>query len=206
MDSPTSLDPRATDSAGPAHAVLAEVICTWVESEAAEGADDASTTRPASTVEPATAVILHAAADMLVLEAANPRQKLPALGTLVHVQGERLKVTGRLAEHGRGGRFLVCIGSRPVRRSIRLRVSLPGTLRSPTLAQPLQVEIVDLTTGGARVRGVELPVNSQVALDFTPPGRDESVTVRALVAHATEGAEHPWIGLIFRLVALRGGR
>jgi hypothetical protein len=87
-----------------------------------------------------------------------------------------------------------------------MRVSLPGTLRCPLLPEPLRVEIADLTTAGARVRGVELPVNSQVALEFTPPGRDQSVTVRALVAHATHGAAQPWIGLIFRLVAMRGGR
>jgi hypothetical protein len=89
---------------------------------------------------------------------------------------------------------------------MRLRVSLPGTLRCATLPQPLTVEIVDLTTGGCRVRGIELSVDSQVTLDFTPPGRDESVTVRALVAHATHGAAKPWIGVAFRLVALRGGR
>ena len=188
MDSPASIDPRTGDGAGPVHAVLAEVSCRWLDSD------------------PVTAVILHSASDMLVLEAADPRQVLPSLGTVVHVSGEALKVTGRLAEHGRAGRFLVCLGSRPVRRATRMRVSLPGTLRCPSLAEPRQVEIADLTTAGARVRGVELPVNSQVALDFTPPGRDRSVTVRAVVAHATHGAGQPWIGLIFRLVALRGGR
>jgi hypothetical protein len=30
--------------------------------------------------------------------------------------------------------------------------------------------------------------------------------VRARVAHANPRAEHPWIGIVFRLVALRGGR
>jgi hypothetical protein len=188
MDSPASFDPHDADAVGPAHAVLAEVSCQWLEHK------------------PVTAVILHTANDMLVLEAADPRQTLPPLGTLMHVSGDALKISGRLAEHGRAGRFLVCLGSRPVRRAIRMRVSLPGTLRSALLPEPLRVEIADLTTAGARVRGVELPVNSQVALDFTPPGRDQSVTVRALVAHATHGAAQPWIGLIFRLVALRGGR
>src|SRR5437868_1755338 len=195
MDSPISIDPHADDNAGPAHAVLAEVTCTWVGS-----------TADGPPPEPTTAVMLHASRDMLVLEAADPRRPLPPVGTLVHVRGEIVKHTGRLAEHGRRGRFLVSLGSRPVRRAIRLRVSLPGILRCSVLPEPLQVEIVDLTTAGARVRGVELPVDSQVALDFTPPGRDQSVTVRALVAHATHGADQPWVGLIFRLVALRGGR
>ena len=62
-----------------------------------------------------------------------------------------------------------------------------------------------LTTGGARVRGIELPVGSQVTLEFTPPYRHEMVSVRAIVAHGTHRAERPWIGVIFRLVAMRGG-
>jgi hypothetical protein len=188
MDSPASNDLHTADSPGPVHAVLAEVTCRWLEHE------------------PLTAVILHATSDMLVLEGADPRQTLPPLGTAVQVSGGALNASGRLAEHGRAGRFLVSLGSRPVRSAIRMRVSLPGTLRSALLPEPRLVEIADLSTAGARVRGVELPVNSQVTLDFTPPGREHPVTVRALVAHATHGADRPWIGLIFRLVALRGGR
>jgi hypothetical protein len=92
------------------------------------------------------------------------------------------------------------------RGSARVKVSLPGTLRTSTLTEPVLVEIADLTTSGARVRGVELPVNTQVTLQFTPPGRVDAVSVRALVVHATHGAERPWLGVRFRLVALRGGR
>jgi hypothetical protein len=194
MDSPVSADHPAP-AAGPAqpdlepaHAVLAEVTCRWGVSE-----------------EPATAVIVHAAREMLVLEATDPGQALPALGTEIQVLGASHDVTGRLAERGRAGRFLVSIGARPIRRALRWRVSLPGTMRCAVL-QPRRVEIVDLTTGGCRVRGVELPVGTQVTLDFTPPGRDQAVTVRATVAHGTHQAERPWVGLAFRLVALRGGR
>ena len=111
-----------------------------------------------------------------------------------------------MAEHGRAGRFLIAMGERAVRRSLRLRVSLPGKLRGGSLTEWTDVELADLTTGGARVRGVELPVGSQVTLAFTPPGRSDQVTVRALVAHGTHGAQRPWIGIAFRLVALRGGR
>ncbi len=179
-----------TDTTQASQAVLAEVTCSWGDGGA----------------EKATAVIVHAGRDMLVLEAADPRRVLPPLGTELHVTSESKDLNGRLAEHGRAGRFLVSIGLRPVRRAMRLRVSLPGTLRGATLAEPLAVEIVDLTTGGCRVRGIEMPVGSQVTLDFTPPGRDESVTVRAMVAHATQGATKPWIGVAFRLVAMRGGR
>jgi hypothetical protein len=173
-----------------AHAVLAEVNCSWGEGD----------------LDQATAVIVHAALEMLVLEAIDPNRVLPPLGTEVRVTSDTRDLTGRLAEHGRAGRFLVSLGTRPVRQAMRLRVSLPGTLRSATLPDAVAVEIVDLTTGGCRVRGVELPSGSQVSLDFTPPGRDESVSVRALVAHGTHGAVKPWIGITFRLVAMRGGR
>jgi hypothetical protein len=89
---------------------------------------------------------------------------------------------------------------------MRLPVSLPGILRHVGCTEPRDVQIVDLTSGGCRVRGLELPVDTQVSLQFTPPSRDEAVIVRATVAHGTHRAEQPWIGLAFRLVALRGGR
>jgi hypothetical protein len=188
MDSPATAATTGS-SADETHAVLAEVTCRWGEAD-----------------ERTTALILHAGGGMLVLEAADPRRPLPPLGTEMHVSGDEQSFNGRLAEHGRAGRFLVSIGTRPVRRALRLRVSLPGKLRCAALPHALPVEIVDLTTGGCRVRGLELPVGTQVSLDFTPPGRDQAVTVRALVAHGTHRAAQPWIGLAFRLVALRGGR
>jgi PilZ domain len=153
-----------------------------------------------------TAFLIHAADNMLVLEAGDPSLPLPPDGTSVRVESPRETLNGRVAEHGRASRFLVSLGDRPVRRANRLRVSLPATLRSAQLGEPRQAEIVDLTTGGARVRGVELGVGSEVNLRFTPPGRDEPVTVRATVVHGTHGAQQPWVGLAFRLVALRGGR
>ena len=183
------------DAAGatqPAQAVLAEVTCTW--------------SHDMNAPELATAVVVHAASEMLVLEASNPRQVFPALGTLMQVSGDIEHLTGRLAEEGRAGRFLISVGDRPVRGVLRLRVSLPGILRCASLDSPEAVEIVDLTTGGARLRGVDLPAGTHVTFDFTPPGRTESVTVRALVAHASKQADQPWIGVVFRLVAMRGGR
>ena len=92
------------------------------------------------------------------------------------------------------------------RGSARVKVSLPGTLRSSLLAEAVPVEIADLTTSGARIRGVELSVDTQVSLEFVPPGRMDMVSVRALVVHANRGADRPWLGVRFRLVALRGGR
>ena len=169
------------------HAVLAEVECAWGE---------ADRTR---------AVVLHSAREMLILEAAHDTL-LPPAGTEVRLNDAAGERTGRLAEHGRNGRFLVSLGARPVRRAVRMRVSLPGVLRSPALDTPRDVEIVDLTTAGCRLRGVELPVGTQVTLEFTPPSRDEPVSVRAGVAHGTHGAVQPWVGVTFRLVSLRGGR
>jgi hypothetical protein len=186
MDSTARPDLRAIEATSPVNAVLAEVTCTW---------DDGQT----------TAAVVHSHHDVLVLEASDSRQVLPPVGTPIRVSTEKEELTGRLAEHGRGARFLVSLGDRPVRRTVRLKVSLPGMLRSPSSASPLPVEIVDLTTGGARVRGIELPVGSQVTLEFIPPFRDETVSVRAIVAHGTHRAERPWIGVIFRLVAMRGG-
>ncbi len=187
------MDVTADDSRLSLGSVLAEVTCTWDDDEGQLKGET-------------TAAIVHRAPEMLVLEASDPRLVLPPLGTLVRVTGQGEPLSGRLAEHGRGGRFLLALGERPVRGSLRLRVSLPATLRSRALAQALTVEIVDLTTGGARIRGAELPVGSQVTLDFTPPGREQAVMVRAVVAHGTHRAEKPWIGVRFRLVAMRGGR
>jgi hypothetical protein len=190
MDPTATFDSRSIPAPA-VNGVLAQVTCTWGDTE-----------KPGHT----TAAVVHRTRQMLVLEASDPRTVLPPLGTRLEVRGDRAPLRGSLAEHGRAGRFLVALGDRPVRRALRLKVSLPGLLRSRALAAPQTVEIVDLTTGGARIRGVELPVGSQVTLDFTPPYRDESVSVRAIVAHGTHGAERPWIGLLFRLVAMRGGR
>ncbi|HEX8969038.1 MAG TPA: PilZ domain-containing protein [Chloroflexota bacterium] len=185
MDSPASPERQAD-------AVLAEVVCTWNDRA-----------RPGAR---AKAVVLHLAPGLLVLETSDRRQPLPPPGTPLQVTSATGSLTGRLAEYSRGGRFLVSLGDRPVRGALRLRVSLPGSLRSPELDGQIAVEIVDLTTGGARVRGVELPVGSSVTLEFIPPGRDEPVSVRAVVAHASHRSDQAWIGVVFRLVAFRGGR
>src|SRR5690349_2171179 len=103
--------------ASPEHAVLAELECRWGD------------TPPEST----RAVVVHAGRDMWILEASDPNFALPAMGTEVRLIDESGEQVGRLAEHGRGGRFLVSLGERAVRRVVRLRVSLPGVLRSSAL-------------------------------------------------------------------------
>ena len=153
-----------------------------------------------------SAFLIHAAHNMLVLEAGDPKLPLPADGTPVTVEGPKETLVGKVAEQGRAGRFLVSLGDRPIRRANRMRVSLPARVRSAELGETREVEIIDLTTGGARVRGVLVPVGSELNLYFTPPGREEPVTVRASVVHAGHAAQQPWIGLAFRLVVLRGGK
>ena len=183
MDSSAPLDTRS---------VLAELTCTWSASE---------------TAGEIAAAVIHSSRGLLLLEATDPRAELPAQGTRLTMRGEGESIiSGTLAEHGRGGRFLVTVGDRAVRHSLRLKVSLPATLRPIGSTTAKEVEIVDLTARGARIRGIELPVGSQVMLSFTPPYRGQPVNVRAAVAHGTHGAERPWIGVVFRLVALRGGR
>ena len=56
------------------------------------------------------------------------------------------------------------------------------------------------------MRGAEVPVSSRVTLEFTPPDRERPVSARGVVAHSTHRAEQPWIGVVFHLVAMRGGR
>jgi PilZ domain-containing protein len=194
MDPTATPDLSSTDFSPVVNAVLAQVDLSWADTEV--GA-------PGGQV---AAAVLHVGRGMMVLEAADPKTALPPLGTEMTIHGDQGTFKGRLAEHGRGGRFLVSIGERPVRRALRLKVSLPGSVRSPELEGTRTVEIVDLTTGGARLRGVELRVGSQLTLGFTPPYRDEPVSVRAVVAHGTHRATQPWVGVVFRLVALRGGR
>ena len=194
MDSPAPPDLFADDTHLTVNPVLAEVACSWDE---AEGLDAGHV----------TAAVMHSAHGVLVLEANDSGLPLPPVGAPIMVTGMHDEpLYGRMAEHGRAGRFLVSVGDRPVRRSARIRVALPGALRASHLPMPLPVEIVDLTTGGARVRGVELPVGSEATLEFTPPGRDEAVSVRAVVVHGTHQADHPWVGVRFRLVAMKGGR
>ena len=190
MNAPRSGNLPLDAARGAAHAVLTEVTCCWGD-------------KPTERI---SAVVLHAARDMWVLEAADARQALPPLGTALSLLGGPQDLPARLAELGRGRRFLVSIGERPVRVDPRVPVSLPGVLRSASLPEAVAVEIVDLTTGGCRVRGVQLIAGSLLALDFTPPGRDEPVTVRGLAVHGSGSTVPPWMGVRFRLVAMRGGR
>jgi hypothetical protein len=148
------------------------------------------------------AEVIGSTGNVLLLQALDPAVALPVLGTLVRlkVDWDRQVLNGRLAAHGVAGRFLVSIGERAIRTSRRFAVSLPGTAQSIHLYGTVEVRIADLSTGGARVEGIDLPVGSDVNLTFTPPGRPAPINVTGFVVRAIGGTEVPTLGVAFRLV------
>lgn len=146
------------------------------------------------------AQVLGSTANVLLLQGVEGQ--LPPLGTVVRLKlhWDRQIVTGRLAAHGVAGRFLVSVGERAIRRSRRFAVDVPGIARSAQLYGPVEVRVKDLSTSGARIEGLELPVGSDVELTLTPPGRKQPLTVLAFVVRNMDGAETPTLGVAFRLV------
>ena len=139
---------------------------------------------------------------VLLLQARDVSVSVPPLGTPVRLRldWDRQMFSGRLAAHGVAGRLLVSLGERAIRRSRRFTVNLGGKARSAQLAGPLDVHIADLSTGGARVEGIELPVGSELELQFTPPARPAPLTVLGFVVRVAERTEEPTVGVAFRLV------
>jgi hypothetical protein len=144
--------------------------------------------------------VVSSTANVLLLQGAEG-SRLPALGIPIRlrVTWDRQVITGRIAAHGLGGRFLVSIGERPIRRSRRYPVDLVGTAVSALLPRPFTVHIADLSTGGARVEMLDLPVGSDVSLRFTRPGTAEPIDVLGFVVRTVEGATVPTVGIAFRV-------
>jgi PilZ domain len=147
------------------------------------------------------AEVLGSTANVLLLQGPEAGA-LPPLGTPIRLRSDWDKQTlnGRLAAHGTAGRFLVTLGERAIRRSRRFPVDLPGIAKSSQLYGPVEVRIKDLSTGGARVEGILLPVGAEVELRFTPPGRKQPLTVLGFVVRAIDQAATPTLGVAFRLV------
>jgi hypothetical protein len=147
------------------------------------------------------AEVLGSTSDVMLLQGPD-KGSLPPLGTPIRVKLEwdRQTLNGRVAAHGVGGRFLVSLGERAIRRSRRFAVDLAGIARSSQLYGSVEVRIKDLSTGGARVEGILLPVGAEVELTFTPPGRKESLTVLGFVVRSIDQSETPSLGVAFRLV------
>ena len=145
--------------------------------------------------------VLGSTGNVLLLQSTDPNVSLPSLGTpmRMRVDWDRQLLTGRLAAHGVASRFLVTLGERAIRRSRRFPVDLPGMATSGHLYGPVEVRVVDLSTGGARIEGLDLPVGSELELRFTPPGRPTPISVQAFVVRAIDGTSPPSIGLAFRL-------
>ena len=98
------------------------------------------------------------------------------------------------------GRYLVTIGERAIRRSRRFPVDLPGVARSVHWQGALEVRITDLSAGGARVEGINLPIGSDVDLQFSPPRKSVPIDVRGFIVRSIDGAGVPTVGVAFRLV------
>jgi PilZ domain-containing protein len=147
--------------------------------------------------------IVVGSTDSVLLVQGPENNNLPALGTPIRLKLEwdRQTLNGRLAAHGKGGRFLVSVGERAIRRSRRFPVDLPGLARSSQLYGPTEVRIKDLSTSGARVEGILLPIGDEVELTFTPPGRKAPLTVLAFVVRSIDSNDEvPALGVAFRLV------
>ncbi len=146
------------------------------------------------------AEVLGSTSNVLLLQASGEKP-LPALGTPVRlrVDWDQQVLTGRIAAHGVASRFLVTIGERAIRRSRRFNVDLPGIVKSAHLYGPVEVRVLDLSTGGARIQGLDLPGGSALELLFTPPGKAQPMNVLAFVVRAIDTTGVATVGIAFRM-------
>lgn len=147
------------------------------------------------------AEVIGSTENVLLLQGLAKPMALPPLGTPVRmrVDWDRQLLNGRIAAHGVANRFLVSIGERAIRRSRRFAVNLPATANCAHLYGPIEVRVTDLSTGGARIEGIELPIGTELELRFTPPGQPGPITVLAFVVRMIGGAQVPTVGVAFRL-------
>jgi PilZ domain len=153
------------------------------------------------------ATVLRTTPEVVLLQG-EPGADLPPIGApvRVHVDWDKQRLHGRVAAHGQRGRYLVSLGFRAIRRAPRVRVDLPAAARAATPhgLDVREVRIVEFSSSGARLEGLELAVGAELNLSFTPLRQARPVTVRAVVVRLIEGAQPPQIGVVFRLAALPG--
>jgi hypothetical protein len=65
-----------------------------------------------------------------------------------------------------------------------------------------QVEVVNLSTSGAGVRGPFMPAGTEITLSFTPPGYTQPISIPAVVVREAEEGRDPVSGVAFRLTTL----
>jgi hypothetical protein len=145
------------------------------------------------------AQLLRVSPSVLLLEGERPPGVLPAPGAPLRVglPGLPRMVPARLASFGQGSRFLVALGSRAVRGAVRVRVDLPGVVRSPALAGQTSVRVIDLSSSGARLSGLRLPVGADFELTFSPPGHHDPVCMRCVVVRAVDESDCDELGAAF---------
>lgn len=147
------------------------------------------------------AEVLGSTSNVLLLQGPE-NGALPPLGAPVRLKldWDHRTLNGRLAAHGVAGRFLVSVGERAIRGARRFPVDLPALARSSQLYGPIEVRVKDLSTGGARVEGISMPIGAEIELTFTPPKAKQPITVSAFVVRTIDSTEVPTVGVAFRLV------
>ena len=144
--------------------------------------------------------ILHLTSSVLLLEGDKPAGQAMKPGALVRIgrPGRPPATPARVAADGQGARYLLALGLRAVRGLPRVKVDLPAIVGAPGLPGPVAARIVDISSSGARVRGVTLRPGSDCEVSFVPPGRRELVTARSVVVHQQTQRVPAEVGVAFR--------
>ena len=136
--------------------------------------------------------------NVLLLEGDLPGGATLAVGTPLRIglPGSSHLSEARLAATAEGGRYLVSLGTRAVRGAARVAVDLPAVVRSSGAGR-VSTRMVDLSSSGARLCGIRLPVGSELEVSFVPPGRHYPVTMRCVVVRAVDEDGRGAIGVTF---------
>ncbi len=134
--------------------------------------------------------VVRSTRHVALLEGSTLPSDLIELGSFVRivVEHEPVPIPGRLAARGTAGRYLVALGNRRVRGAKRVQVDLPALVRSRALDGIVLARITNLSETGARLEGVEVPIDEELDVAFTPPKENQRVTIRArVVRHVVDG-------------------
>jgi len=145
------------------------------------------------------AEILQATTSVLLLQGDRPTGTALSPGSPLRVglPGSPHMLPARLATYGQNNRYLVALGSRAVRGAARVRIDLRAVVHHAGARQGQPMRVVDLSSSGARLRGVPLPPGSEFELTFVPPGRHDLVTLRCVVVRAIPDTSPTEMGAAF---------
>jgi hypothetical protein len=143
--------------------------------------------------------LLRVTRSVILVEGEKPNGTPLAPGAPLRVglPGTPRMLPARLAAYGQANVFLVSLGSRAVRGASRTRVDLPAVVRSSFGQAPASALVVDLSTSGARLRGVPVPVGSECELIFVPPGRSKPVSLRCVAVRTIDTEDLGEVGVAF---------